>query len=93
MWSPFLTIKRTCLDPKDAPDGLGRFGHGRFQINSICLVHKFIIFEFLTNFQFSGNLEIDECVSPTPEKVPNRDSAIINGQRSAAQNGQYSAPT
>ncbi len=24
-----LTIKRTCLDPKDAPDGLGRFGHGR----------------------------------------------------------------
>jgi hypothetical protein len=25
----FLTIKRTCLDPKDAPDGLGRCGHGR----------------------------------------------------------------
>jgi tRNA(Ile)-lysidine synthase len=24
-----LTLKRTYLDPKDAPDGLGRFGHGR----------------------------------------------------------------
>ena len=22
---PFLTIRRTCLDPKNAPDGLGRF--------------------------------------------------------------------
>ena len=25
-----MTIKCTCLDPKHAPDGLGRFGHGRF---------------------------------------------------------------
>ena len=26
----FLTIKCTCLDPKDAPNGLGRCGHGRY---------------------------------------------------------------
>jgi hypothetical protein len=25
----FLTINRTCLDPKRAPDGQDRFGHGR----------------------------------------------------------------
>ena len=27
----FLTIKCTCLDPKDAPHGLGRCGHGRYR--------------------------------------------------------------
>ena len=35
----FLTIKRA-------------FGQGRFQINSICLVHEFIIFEFLILWKF-----------------------------------------
>ncbi len=34
----------------------------------------------------------DEVVSPSPENVPNRESAITKGHRSAAQKGQYSAP-
>src|SRR5215469_9577317 len=33
-----------------------------------------------------------ECVVASPEKVPNRLSATTRAHRSAAQNGQYSAP-
>ncbi len=41
-----------------------------------------------------GNTESGaDCMFFSPVKCPNRDSATINGQRSAAQNGQYSAPT
>src|SRR6266480_2026993 len=35
---------------------------------------------------------VDECTVLSPEKVPNRLSATIIDQRSAAQYGQYSAP-
>ena len=34
-----------------------------------------------------------ECTVASPENVPNRLSATIIAQRSAAQYGQYSAPT
>ncbi len=34
----------------------------------------------------------EDVVVWRPEKVPNRDSAMIKDQRSAAQYGQYSAP-
>ena len=33
-----------------------------------------------------------DLVSPSPVKVPNRDSATASPQRWAAQYGQYSAP-
>ena len=40
-----------------------------------------------------GNSSADaECVVPRLLNVPKRDSATVTGQRSAAQNGQYSAP-
>src|SRR5579875_3742741 len=35
---------------------------------------------------------LEECTVRSPENVPNRLSATIAAQRSAAQNGQYSAP-
>jgi len=42
----------------------------------------------------SGNSsESEECVPDRFENVPKRDSATASAQRSAAQNGQYSAPT
>ena len=34
-----------------------------------------------------------DCMFFSPVKCPNRDRATISGQRSAAQNGQNSAPT
>ena len=34
-----------------------------------------------------------DVVFPRPDQVPNRDRATTTGQRCAAQNGQYSAPT
>ncbi len=34
----------------------------------------------------------DEAVILSPDQVPNRDSAAVIAQRSAAQYGQYSAP-
>ena len=41
----------------------------------------------------SGNSsESDECVPDRFENVPKRDSATATAHRSAAQNGQYSAP-
>src|ERR1044072_1030873 len=36
---------------------------------------------------------LDEVVVPSPDQVPNRDRATTTGHRSAAQKGQYSAPT
>ena len=35
---------------------------------------------------------LDEWVRPSPVNVPKRESARTIGQRSVAQNGQYSAP-
>ncbi len=41
----------------------------------------------------SGNTDSGaDCMSFNPAKCPKRDRATISGHRSAAQNGQYSAP-
>ncbi len=46
------------------------------------------------NVWVAGNTESwADCMSFKPAKWPNRDRATISGHRSAAQNGQYSAPT